>query len=145
MPRCAGFKPDNTQCERIVDDRSTYCYSHDPARKEQRRRAASKAGSVSKVPTAELAGYKGNIKRILGGLLQGEVDKGVASVAFQGFGLLIRAVEVDIKGLEARVKEREFVEIRKPEFEQLQGEVEELKEMLAEKESRGRRGSAWAG
>jgi hypothetical protein len=37
------------------------------------------------------------------------------------------------------------VEIRKPEFETLQSEVQELREMVAEKEAKERRGSAWAG
>ena len=36
MPRCAGSKPDGTPCERIVGASQTYCFSHDPARKEIR-------------------------------------------------------------------------------------------------------------
>ena len=111
MPRCAGFKPDNSQCERIVDDRSKYCYSHDPTRKEQRQRAASKAGRA-KGPAGELGVYKGNIKSILDNLLKGSVDKGVASVAFQGFGLLIRSVEV-----ERKIRETEELEVRLAELE----------------------------
>jgi len=112
MPRCAGFKPDNSQCERIVDERSTYCYSHDPTRKEQRQRAASKAGKA-KGPGGELVMYKGNIKTILDDLLKGSVDKGVASVAFQGFGLLIRSVEV-----ERKIRETEELEVRLAELEE---------------------------
>ena len=97
MPRCAGFKPDNSQCERIVDDRSKYCYSHDPTRKEQRQRAASKAGKA-KGPAGELGVYKGNIKSIVDNLLNGSVDKGVVEV-------------------ERKIRETEELEVRLAELE----------------------------
>ncbi len=43
MPRCAGIKRDGGQCTAIVNGSQTYCYQHDPARADERRRNASKA------------------------------------------------------------------------------------------------------
>ena len=43
MPRCAGKKGDGSPCERIVGSSQEYCYAHDPAFAENRKRAASKA------------------------------------------------------------------------------------------------------
>ncbi len=44
MTRCAACKPDNTPCECIVAASQSYCYAHDPAHAETRRRSASKGG-----------------------------------------------------------------------------------------------------
>lgn len=56
MPRCSGNKPDGTPCERIVAASQTYCFSHDPARKEERRRNAARAGRSK--PNKELVEIK---------------------------------------------------------------------------------------
>jgi translation elongation factor EF-1beta len=113
MPRCAGIKPDNNQCERIVDDRSTYCYSHDPRKKEVRRRAASKAGKARST-TAEIEDVKKRIRELTEDVIEGRVDRGRASVAFQGLGVLKGFLE-----LSRKVKETEVLEAKLAEIEQV--------------------------
>ena len=48
MPRCVGIKRDGAQCTTIVKPPQTHCYQHDPARAEERRRNASRAGKSTR-------------------------------------------------------------------------------------------------
>jgi hypothetical protein len=111
VPRCTATKHDGTPCQSIVKGSQQVCHAHDPARAEQRRRAASIAGK-SRGPSGELAEVKGHIKSLVTDLLEAKVDKGVASVAFQGFGVLCRYLE-----LEYKIKEQEELEQRLEELE----------------------------
>src|SRR5215212_6395293 len=77
-----------------------YCHHHDPARAEERRRAASRAGKSK--PSRELLGIKAQLEKLTEEVLSGEVATGVAAVANQLINTRLRAVE-----LERRVKETE--------------------------------------
>jgi hypothetical protein len=111
MARCAGFKPNGVPCERIVRASQSYCYGHDPIRREARRRAATKAGKVKK-PSAELAQIKHSIRGVVEGVLNGTVDRSVGAVAFQGYNTLLKAAEV-----ERKIKEQDILEERLEELE----------------------------
>jgi hypothetical protein len=143
MARCAGFKPDGSPCERIVDDRYTYCYSHDPARKEQRRRAASKAGKAK--PGSEIAELKAKLAKLYEDTRAGRCPSNVGQVCATIAGVQLKVLDLELREREVRVKEIELERIKVPEFEQLQAELAELRELVDDKESRDRRGGAWAG
>jgi hypothetical protein len=98
MPRCQGFKPNSSLCERIVGASQSYCYSHDPSRAEERRRAASKAARSK--PNRELQHVKDRLSMLADGVLEGTVDKGKAAVVSQILNTYIRAVSVDLKATE---------------------------------------------
>jgi hypothetical protein len=66
-----------------------------PANAEQRSRAASKAAKSK--GTGELGEVKRQLRDIAADVLEGMVDKGIASVAAQVLGVYIRAVEQDRK------------------------------------------------
>jgi len=66
-------------------------------------------------------------------------------VASQVLGIWLKAVDTEIREREATVKEREFVEVRLPEFQHLQGEVAELRELMEQKSTTNRRSGPWAG
>ena len=119
MPRCSGSKPNGDPCERIVCASQTYCYSHDPSRREARRRAATKAGRAKK-PSGELAEIKRSIREVVEGVLNGTVDRSVGAVCFQGFNTLLKATEV-----ERKIKEQDILEER----------FEELERALADKKA----------
>jgi len=111
MARCRGEKPDRTPCERIVPASQEYCYSHDPARKEERRRNASKAARSK--PSADLREIKTLLKdltdRVLGKEDTEALGTGPASVANQLINTRLRAVELERKArevdeLEARLE-----------------------------------------
>ena len=114
MARCRGEKPDRTPCERIVPASQEYCYSHDPARKEERRRNASKAARSK--PSADLREIKTLLKDLIDRVLGKEdteaLGTGPASVANQLINTRLRAVELERKArevdeLEARLEDLE--------------------------------------
>jgi hypothetical protein len=95
MARCGGYKPDGTPCERIVPASQSFCYSHDPKRKNERRRNAARAGRSK--PNRELVEVKGRLRELAEDVIAGRVDRGNAAVAGQLLGTFIRAATAEIK------------------------------------------------
>lgn len=97
-----------------VEGGKAYCHHHDPARAEERRRAAARAGRSK--PDRELAGIKDLLsdltERVLGGDGVEPLETGRAAVANQLINTRLRAVELGRKiketdELEARIEELE--------------------------------------
>lgn len=112
MPRCAGITRSGDQCTASVAPGVRWCFNHDPARSEERRRNASRAGRGKS--GRELKDVK---KRLLGlaeAVLSGEVDGKQAAVAGQLLNYLIRAISVELK-----VREQEELIERIEELEAL--------------------------
>jgi hypothetical protein len=112
MPRCAATKPDGSPCERIVGASQSYCYAHDPANAEKRRRDAARAGRGT--PNAELKEVKGLLKKLTHQVLSGELLTSSAAVANQLINTRLRAIELErkwkeIEELEARLEAVEGV------------------------------------
>jgi hypothetical protein len=124
MPRCVGVKADGEPCKAIVKEGQRICAAHDPARAEQRRRAASKAGSWTK-STPELAGLKKELRQLADDIRAGRVTTGKGSVINQVLGSYLKVVEQERKQREQ---------------EQLVTELAELREIVSRQE-----GQSWAG
>jgi hypothetical protein len=112
MPRCAATKPDSSPCERIVGASQSYCYAHDPANADKRRRDAAKAGRST--PNGELKEVKGLLKKLTQQVLSGELQTSSAAVANQLLNTRLRAIELErkwkeIEELEARLEAVEDV------------------------------------
>ena len=124
MPRCAGQKSDGTPCERIVGSSQQYCYAHDPAFAEDRKRAASKAArSPAKGrSTSEIRQIKGRLEDLYTAVLEGRAERAAAAVANQIANTQLRAIE-----LERRVREQDELEGRLDEVEDLLEEAERSK------------------
>lgn len=95
MPRCTATKPDGERCERIVGSSQSYCYAHDPQRREQRRRAASKAGRSK--PSRELSELKQQLEDLAADVLAGRIDRGDATVVNQILNTRLRLAELERK------------------------------------------------
>ena len=127
MPRCAGKKGDGTPCERIVGSSvgssQEYCYAHYPAFAENRKRAASKAARspATSRSSREIRQMKGKLEDLYGAVLEGSVTRQAAAVANQIANTQLRAIE-----LERRVRDQD----------ELEGQVDELQELLEEAERR---------
>jgi hypothetical protein len=102
MARCAGTTRDGRQCTAIVKPPQAYCYQHDPARSEETRRNASRAGKS--VGGREIRDLKKRISDVIEAVLEGSQDRGRAAVAIQGFNALRGVLE-----LERKVKEQEEI------------------------------------
>ena len=96
MVRCAGIKRDGGRCAAIVD--GSFCYQHDPARAEERRRNASRAARSR--PSRELGAIKQRLSDLADDVLEGRQDRGVAAVASQVLNVYLRAVSVELKARE---------------------------------------------
>jgi len=79
--RCAGTKRDGSPCTATVEAPKRFCWWHDAANADQRRRAASKAGKAK--PSRELGSVKARLLDIADDVLAERTDKGVAAVASQ--------------------------------------------------------------
>ncbi len=96
--QCSGIKRDGGRCTVIVQGSLEYCYQHDPARAEDRRRAASKAGKSK--PSRELVDIKSRLSQLANDVLEGDVEKSVGSVVSQILNVYIRAIDVELKAVE---------------------------------------------
>jgi hypothetical protein len=96
--RCSGTKRDGSPCTATVEGLQRFCWWHDPANADNRRRAASKAGKSKR--SRELAGIKARLSDLAGDVLEGRQDKGVAAVASQVLNVYLRAVSVELKARE---------------------------------------------
>src|SRR5215208_5707881 len=111
--RCAAITRAGGRCKLDATD-SNYCWSHSPENAEARVRKArkgGKSGGNGRPGRPELAEIKRELRDVIAKVLDGELDKGRAAVALQGYNALIRVVEVG----------------RRDDLEDLAREVEELK------------------
>ncbi len=111
MAPCRGSKPDGAPCERIVGASQEYCYSHDPARKEERRRNAARAGRSG--GSAEIRDLKRRISEVVEAVLDGSQDRGRAAVAIQGFNALRGVLELERKVRELDELAREIEDLKR--------------------------------
>jgi hypothetical protein len=116
MPRCAGKKGDGSPCERIVGSSREYCYAHDPAFAEDRKKAAAKAAKspAKGRSNTEIREIKGQLRYLYAAVLEGVVGRQDAAVANQIANTQLRAIE-----LERRVREQDELEERVDELEDL--------------------------
>jgi hypothetical protein len=104
LAKCSGITRTGTRCEGVAIRGSDYCYAHDPARAEQRRRNASKGGRRGGRgrPSAELARLQSHFEELAEKVLNGEVDRGVGAVV----GQLLNGARACVRdGLAAREQE----------------------------------------
>jgi hypothetical protein len=110
---CAGIKQNGGRCTVSVEAGQTYCHHHDPARADERRRAASRAGRSK--PSREIRGLKKELEDLAKGVLDGSVERGNAVVVNQILNTRVRLID-----LERRVKETEDLEERIGQLERTQ-------------------------
>ena len=95
MARCQGIKRDGGRCSLAVAAGVNWCFNHDPARAEERRRKASRAGKSA--GGREIRDLKRRISEVIDGVLEGGQDRGRAAVAIQGFNALRGVLDLELK------------------------------------------------
>lgn len=88
-----------------------WCFNHDPAHKEERRRNASRAGKGG--GGRDVKDLKRRVSGLIDDVLEGRQDRGRAAVAMQGFNALRGVLE-----LERKVREVDEIEARLAALEQ---------------------------
>ena len=114
MGRCGGSKRDGTPCTVTVEEGQTYCWWHDPANAQERRRAASRGGKAKASPLVK------QLHELLADLTERVVDGTLVpyrgAVAAQLINTRLRAVE-----LERKIKETEEIVERLERLERNRG------------------------
>jgi Family of unknown function (DUF5763) len=110
MAICRATKANGERCTLPANGKHGFCWAHDPATAEQRRRRAQRGGRGK--ANREVAGLKEEIKSVIADVRVGELDRNDAAVMIQGY----RALK-DFIALERQVKETD----------ELAAEIEELK------------------
>lgn len=93
--QCRGSKRDGSQCTATVVPPQTYCWWHDPANAEQRRRSASKAGKAKS--SREIISIKQRLSDLADDVLANRIDRGTGAVVSQILGIYLRALGTEIK------------------------------------------------
>jgi len=112
VSKCNGIKPSGELCRGIAKAGSDYCPAHDPARAEERRRVASKAGKIR--TGGEIGEVKARLRELAEDVVSDKITTAKGSVAAQVLGVYLRAVEA-----ERKMRETEELEKRLEELEQL--------------------------
>jgi hypothetical protein len=98
MARCAAIKPNGEPCRGIAATGSDWCPAHDPARRDARKRAASKAARSSRGEGGAIALIKRQLEDLAAGVTGGEVDRADAAVVNQILNTQLRALELERRG-----------------------------------------------
>jgi len=93
--QCRTTKANGERCRGAATGPNGYCWAHDPANAQQRRRTASKAARPK--PNKEIQSLKARLSDLADGVLLGSVDRADAAVAGQLLGTLIRAISAELK------------------------------------------------
>jgi hypothetical protein len=112
-PLCTAIKADGQGCRARAQPGQEWCFNHDPRRAEERRANAAAGGrSRSRRRAHEVSRIKKRIGDATDAVLRGELDRKSVAVAFQGFNVLLRVLEV-----ERRIREDDDFEERIAELE----------------------------
>jgi hypothetical protein len=102
LSRCTAIKASGDRCKGRAIEGSEWCWNHNPAHADERRRHGAKGGKRGGRgrPQVELQEIKQRLSDLADDVLAGEVDKGTAAVASQVLNVYLRAVSVELKARE---------------------------------------------
>jgi hypothetical protein len=86
-----------------------------PGATQAQRRQGRKSGGRGRGAAGEMSEAKRQIRGVIGGVLRGNLARGVGAVLFQGYNTLLKAVEV-----ERKIREQGELEERLAALEQAQ-------------------------
>jgi hypothetical protein len=129
MGVCAGYKRDGSQCTATVEPPQSYCWWHDPANKEERKRAAAKDGRGK--AHRRVATLWEKVEDVIGGVEAESLSPSQGNTMIKGFTTLIALARLDVEQAELAIAERRL-ELDVEERQELLGRLEVLEEMLEE-------------
>jgi hypothetical protein len=104
LSRCAAIKADGERCKVRAIEGSEWCWNHDPAHADERRRHGQRGGKRGGRgrPVAELARLQRRFEELAEQVLSGEVERARGAVA----GQLLNGARACVRdGLAAREQE----------------------------------------
>jgi hypothetical protein len=100
MAVCRATKANGESCTLAANGPQEFCWAHDPANREKRRRMASRAARSK--PNRELSSIKTLLEDLTEQVLSGELQTGPAAVANQLINTRLRAIEQERKNKETQ-------------------------------------------
>ena len=104
MSRCTAIKATGDRCKVRAIEGSEWCWNHDPAHAEKRRRHGQRGGKRGGRgrPSVELARLQARFEELAEKVLKGEVERSIGAVA----GQLLNGARACVRdGLAAREQE----------------------------------------
>ena len=95
MAVCRATKANGEPCTLTANGPQGFCWAHDPANRDKRRRMASRAARSK--PSRELSSIKALLEDLTERVLAGDLETGRAAVANQLVNTRLRAVEQERK------------------------------------------------
>jgi hypothetical protein len=128
LSRCTAIKASGERCKGRAIEGSEWCWNHNPAHADERRRHGARGGRRAGRgrPSVELARLQGRFEELAEKVLAGEIERGVGAVA----GQLLNGARACVRdGLAAR------------EQEELLSRLEELETLLEHRKGERRYGA----
>ena len=138
-PRCPAITSKGAPCQGYVHPGKEFCPAHDPARAEARKVAASKAGRVR--THTEFREVKAQLRELAEDVLAGRRNRADAAVVSQVLGVWAKVAEAEVRLRQLEESQIVETQLRVEEQRELVGRLEELEELLAEKNGRRSRGA----
>jgi hypothetical protein len=99
MAKCAAVTRAGTACKGTPIDGSQWCYAHNPASADERRRHGKRGGKRGGRgrPLAELADLKRRLSNLADSVLSGGANRADAAVVGQLLNTIIRAIATELR------------------------------------------------
>src|SRR5215208_2425068 len=137
MEVCRANKRNGDPCTLPANGKQGYCWAHDPATAEQRRRRASRGGKGK--AAKRVAVLWDEVKSVIEGVECERLSPSQGNTVLRGYGTLIDLAKLDIEQSELEIQQRRL-ELDEQERLELVSEIEEMHEILA-----ARKEKPWAG
>jgi hypothetical protein len=128
LSQCTAIKASGERCKGRAFEGSEWCWNHNPAHADERRRHGARGGRHAGRgrPSVELARLQGRFEELAEKVLAGEIERGVGAVA----GQLLNGARACVRdGMAAR------------EQEELLSRLEELETLLEQRKGERRYGT----
>ncbi len=128
MPQCLGTKRNKERCTATVEPPQRYCWWHDPANKEERKKAAAKGGKGKAY--RRVAALWDAVETVIAGVESERLSPPQGNTMIKGFTTLISLARLDVEQAELEIAQRRL-ELDVQERTELLGRLEELEALMA--------------
>ena len=92
--RCTAITKGGERCK-LDATGGSYCWSHNPQFREQRRRQGARGGKAR--GSGSIAAVMRKIESVIDDILEGRLERGKGAVVFQGYNVLLKAYDTERK------------------------------------------------
>jgi hypothetical protein len=133
MGVCRATKRNGDPCTLPANGKHGYCWAHDPATAEQRRRRASRGGKGKAAKRVTVLWDE--VRAVIEGVEKRRLSPGQGNTMLRGYNTLIELAKLDIEQSELEIQQRRL-ELDEQERLELVSRLEELERAL---QTRGER------